>query len=161
MDITFADGANSIVSGVAGTFVSGYTGVELTAVSDDSAIPLATYDSTGEVAVAVVENGKTKSIFYGSTSLPNKILRAFAAYAGATVYMNTEDTFYTDGYLAVVHAKTSGEKTIRFPKKCDVYDYFKGVWYTDVTKITVDVSRNVTRYFFYGSKEIMQKCGIG
>ena len=160
-NLTFVDNADEILLGLSDAFVSGMDGGAVTVVKDDNATVLAKYDASEEVAVATLEKGKTKSVFYGSTSLPNTVLRALVEYADATVFMNTEDVFYADNSLAVVHATQGGKKTIHFPKVCDVYDYFQNIWYTNVSEITVDMAAYETRYFFYGNQKNFQSCHIG
>jgi hypothetical protein len=61
----------------------------------------------------------------------------------------------------VLHATVAGSKTVSFPSRCDVYDYFAGKWHTGVTQVTVNASLYQTFYFFYGKQAPLRDKGIG
>ncbi|MHB8963777.1 MAG: hypothetical protein ACYC5K_11565 [Saccharofermentanales bacterium] len=130
-------------------------------VEDAKAKTIALYDGTENVSVALSEINGYRSIFYGATVIPEKMYRALNDLAKTHCFLDSKDTLYADDALVVVHAKSKGEKTIRFPRKCDVYDYFDDKWYKNIKDITVEMDISQTRFFFYGNMQDLQYCQIG
>lgn len=159
LDLTMGGGLP--VAGLDARFCSGRQVTSRYAVQEDGVTVLGRYDAGGQAAAALVEKDGWKSVFYGNTLMKNDVLRALAAYAGATVRLDTQDVVYDDGSLLVVHASASGSKTLHFPGACDVYDYFTGTWHTGVSTVDVEMDSYTTRYFFYGKQADLQGCGIG
>ncbi len=122
---------------------------------------LARYDGSQNISVAMNEENGYRSIFYGSTALNEKVYPVFNELAGANCFLDSKDAVYADSNLVVVHTKQEGEKTIRFPEKTDVYDYFEGKWYRSVRELTVEIGLNQTRYYFYGNQKDFLQCQIG
>ena len=110
--------------------------------------------SEGLNTLAVKENNGWKSVYMGAAKPDRAFLRNLAKFAGANVFMTSGDTFFGNDNLVVVHTQknASGTRKVTFPSKCDVYDYFRGKWYTGVSSIDLPVEGAKTYYLFYGDK---------
>ena len=115
----------------------------------------------GTPALATKKVGNSTQIFYAGNTWSADFLQAIAKMAGVNVYSDTEDTFYANDSLAVIHTNKAGKKTITLPEKSDVYCYFTKKWYTGVTSVTLDMKANTTEYFFIGSQKELKAAGIG
>ena len=122
---------------------------------------LARYDGSQNIAVAINEKNGYRSVFYGSAAINEKVYSALNELSGANCFLDSKDVVYADSSLVVIHTKQKGEKTIRFPKKTDVYDYFEGKWYRSIRELKVDAGLNQTKYYFYGNQKDLMQCGIG
>ncbi|MBE6903879.1 MAG: hypothetical protein E7480_04660 [Ruminococcaceae bacterium] len=129
-------------------------------VEDDTAVTLGKYDLNGLVSFAAKETNGYKSVFYGGTLLTESIVRAVAKYAGANIFIDTNDTLTGNHNFISVHAATAGEKTIKLPMKTDVYDYYEEKWYSGVESINVSMEKGQTKFFFFGNKAQIKKVGI-
>ena len=78
----------------------------------------------GACAYGSVKTGRATSLFYGSYDLGLPILRDAARRAGVHVYSETGDPFEASDAFVTLHARFAGRKTIRLPRKADVYDVF-------------------------------------
>ena len=54
--------------------------------------------------------------------------------------------------MMITHTTTAGEKTVRFPRVCDVYDYFENRWYEQVDAVTKKLDMGKTFLYIYGSR---------
>ncbi|WP_457790642.1 hypothetical protein [Anaeromassilibacillus sp. SJQ-5] len=122
---------------------------------------LALYDGSDKVAAAINKDNGYTSIFYGNTGLNEKLYKTFNELAGAHCLLDSGDAIYADDALAVVHTGAAGTRTLRLPRKCDVYDYFGKTWTENVRELTFEAGRNQTFYFFYGDRKAFEACGIG
>jgi len=121
---------------------------------------LGTYTSGGGAGFAVRDNGGYKVVFFGGMRMDADVLRAIYRYAGAHVFLDSDDVVQANDDLLVVHASRAGTKTLRFPRKVDVYDYFLGQWHLGVTQVQVGMSEAETRYFFYGTRSAIEARGL-
>lgn len=112
----FADG-----SGTMGT--PGAKAAPLFAVGDADRT-LATYAGGGEPAVAEKRTGKALSVYSGVWLYDVAFLRALAARSGVHSYVATDDPVEANDRLFTLHARRAGTKTVKLPRKTDVYDVF-------------------------------------
>jgi hypothetical protein len=109
--------------------------------------------SDGKSGFAAKQNGNYKAVFFGGMRMDTDVIRAIVKYAGNTpVFTETDDVSMANENLFVLHSSKKGVKTITFPSKCDVFDYFNNQWYTSVTSIKVSMEMGQTNYYFYGRK---------
>ena len=107
--------------------------------------------SDGQAGFAVKDNGDYRAVFYGGMRMSSQVIRAIAEYAGDShVFLETDDVSAANDDLLVVHSSLSSIKTLTFPCRCDVHDYFEGRWYANTTSIQVHMRNGETRFFFYG-----------
>lgn len=99
-----------------------------------------------------------KSIFVGVPNVPSNVLRSIAKYAGVHVYSDYDDVVYANYNFLAVHTKHPGERTIRLPKKCDVYDLFKEEFVAkNANEFTVDLRQYETALYFLGDIKELYK----
>ncbi|MGE4358200.1 MAG: hypothetical protein AB7E08_06620, partial [Candidatus Omnitrophota bacterium] len=65
------------------------------------------------------------SIWSGAPNLPSSLLRNIARYAGCHIYDEGDDQIFASEKVLAIHTRYAGERTIKLPKKCDVYDPFQ------------------------------------
>ena len=130
-------------------------------VDTEDAVTLGKYTDIEGAGMAALERNDFKSVFLGNTRLSREILRSIGEYAGANVFIDTNETFYACHGLAVLHTNSDGRKTVSFSETLDVYDYFNDKWYTGVNSYTFNAEKYHTYYLFYGNKEEFQRAGIG
>ncbi|MHB8963728.1 MAG: hypothetical protein ACYC5K_11310 [Saccharofermentanales bacterium] len=107
----------------------------------------------GKTGFAVKDNGSYKAVFFGGMRMDTDVIRAILGYAGGThVFIESDDVVMSNENMLVIHSSKTGVKTIRFPVKCDVYDYFEGTWYTGVSSIKTSMALGQTKYYFFGKK---------
>jgi hypothetical protein len=89
-------------------------------VSDAAAATLATYVSAGGASLArksiAGPNGTWTSVFAAAPKLPLEVLRMLSEDAGVFHFADKGDVVEAAGNMMVLHATTTGFKTIRFPQ---------------------------------------------
>jgi len=122
----------------------------LYSVTNRDAIVFGTYIGydVDKVAVAAVDKGKWKSVFYGGTNHNASLIQSMAEYAGINVYLDTKDVVYANSRMLVVTASGEGTKTITLPRTCNVYDVLNDKQYNSVSSITVSMKENQTLWFY-------------
>lgn len=109
--------------------------------------------SDGKIGFAIKQNTNYKTVFFGGMRMDTDVIRAIVKYAGNThVFTESDDVSMSDENLFILHSSKKGVKTITFPTKCDVYDYFNNQWYMDVSSIKTSMEMGQTNYYFYGKK---------
>ena len=88
------------------------------------------------------------SMYIGAKYVQAELLRKIAARSGVHIFSQDGDTFYVDQNFAVIHARTGGEKSIRFPTNVNPYEIFENRSYgTEVLKITFEMEFGETKFF--------------
>lgn len=99
-------------------------------------------------AIGETERAGYRSIYIGAKYVQAELLRATANRAGVHIYCESGDNFYADGNFAVIHARTAGRKTIRFPQPVTPYEVFERLTYgTNVRELTFSMEFGETRLF--------------
>lgn len=107
----------------------------------------------GKTGFAIKNNGSYKTVFFGGMRMDTDVIRAIVKYAGNTpVFTESDDVTMANENLLVIHSSKNGVKTLTFPSKCDVYDYFHNQWYLNVSSFKISMNMGETLYFFYGKK---------
>lgn len=74
-------------------------------------------------------------------------LKEYFASTGVWCYCESDDVVYVgNGYVAI-HAKTEGEKTIKFPKTLVLEDVSSGIIYKDAKVLSIQMKQYETRIF--------------
>jgi len=87
---------------------------------------LATYADGAGVAVAESVVDGVTTVYCAAAAMPPELLRNVARKAGAHVYCETNDAFYTDGAYLALHAATDGEKAVDLGAERKVTDVVTG-----------------------------------
>ncbi len=113
--------------------------------------PLGKYEN-GTVGLAKVKTGSATSYFSGVWQFDVPFLMELAKGAGVHLFSETMDPVEANGALVTLHARHSGRKTIRLPKKCDVLDVYNNkIVATDAESFTFDAPLHSSYLFYYGS----------
>lgn len=94
-------------------------------IVDDSVEILARY-LDGPAAMARKKIGNVTVIYCASVAAPVQVWRELARLAGAHIWIETGDGFYTDGQYLGLHAAGAGEKVITLPWPRKVTDVIRG-----------------------------------
>ena len=117
-------------------------------MTDEKAEHLAYFATSKYPAVSVKECDGYTSVFYGSKNINRRVLRSIAEFAGVHFYSDSEDVIYVGSRYITFHAASGGKKTIRFPKKCDVYEVYEDKFYGQgVTEIEFNAYFGETKMF--------------
>jgi hypothetical protein len=88
------------------------------------------------------------SMYVGAKYVQAELLRKAAARSGVHIYCEDGDNFYADGNFAVIHARTGGQKTIRFPQAVTPYEAFENRSYgINVQEISFKMEFGETKFF--------------
>ena len=117
--------------------------------SDDrDADVCARFLTSGKDAVSIKETNGFRSVFYGSKSIRSDVIREIAKYAGVHIYTEDEDVFFANRNYITFHASVSGNKTVKLPRTCDVYEVYEGKCYgKNVSEISFDILVGETKMF--------------
>ncbi len=113
------------------------------------------HDDDRYVGFAARHGKDWTSVYAGVVAWSSELMRGLAKYAGAHIYLDTDDTFYANDRLLVLHTnwRPGATRTISLPKRTNVYDLLNGG--TLVAKaareFTVAVKPKTTYAFFLGS----------
>jgi len=96
-------------------------------VEDPRAVTLGTVvinQGRCEPGFVVREQVDWASVYSAAPNLPPGVLREVARYAGVHIYSESEDVLYANrGYVAL-HTVRAGVKTVRLPRRADVWEVF-------------------------------------
>ncbi len=114
---------------------------------------LAEYEARpGMVAAAEIQEGRSKSIFYGGDVLKPDFLRQVAGEAGVHIYSTSDDILYANTHFLTFHAATAGAKSVELPAVGDVMDVFSGEVLARNTKTwRFHAALHETRVVFFGN----------
>jgi hypothetical protein len=96
------------------------------------------------------------SLYAGVVAWTSELMRGLAKYAGAHLYLDTDDTFYANDRLLVLHTnwRPGNTRTLSLPKRTNVYDLLNGgkLVAKAAREFTVPVKPKTTYAFFLGDK---------
>ncbi len=132
---------------------------------DDLPAPVATsrhheqparQDDARYVGFAAKQGPDWTSVYAGAIAWTSELMRGLARFAGCHVYLDTDDTFYANDRLLVLHTGWRGgdTRTLRLPRRTNVYDLFSGgAPVAEATReFTLPVKPRTTYAFFLGNK---------
>jgi hypothetical protein len=124
------------------------------AVSDPQATVLAEYTGSGSASLAVREHPSGwKTVFVGDPHLSMELLRGLFAYAGVHVYDTQDDIVYASEGVLLIHAPTSGQRTLTLPRKALVYDVLENTLIAaDTRTFRTNLRARTTRLFLWGDR---------
>ena len=93
------------------------------------------------------EDGYT-TVFSAAKWLSADVYRGIGGMAGCRVYEDEGDFVFANDRFLTIHAKTAGQKTIRFKRPCDPWEVYERKSYGEgVKEITVRMVRGGTMMF--------------
>ena len=118
--------------------------------ADESATHIAHFASSGYPAVSVKECDGYTSVFYGSKTINEDVIREMARFAGVHVFCDSNDVTCVGANYITFHASSSGKKTLRFSKPTTVYEvYEKKTYAQNATEVEFDAYFGETKMFRY------------
>ena len=118
--------------------------------ADESATHIAHFASSGYPAVSVKECDGYTSVFYGSKTINEDVIREMARFAGVHVFCDSNDVTYTGANYITFHASSSGKKILRFSKPTTVYEvYEKKTYAPNATEVEFEAYFGETKMFRY------------
>ena len=109
---------------------------------------LAAY-ADGKPGLAMEKTGNATTVFSGTYRLEVPVLVSLAKEAGVHLYSESSDPIDANDRLVALHARFAGKKTIRLPRKTDVYDVFnRRMVARGVEKFSFDAPLH-SSWFFY------------
>lgn len=91
-------------------------------VKDKAASHIGRFLNQGDVCLAMKHVNGFTSIAYNLPILPARLLRSFASYSGAHVYVDSDDCLWATRGLLAHHACGRGTRKLTFPDKRDRVD---------------------------------------
>ncbi|MHB1151307.1 MAG: hypothetical protein ACYCWE_07775 [Eubacteriales bacterium] len=110
----------------------------------------AEFSKENGASIALLDDGVLKSVFFGGTILNRQNIRALCGIAGVNILSDDNDVVIANDSLIVYCASAEGQKSLKFDKPTDVYDYFNDKSYKRVTSVEFNAVFGETYYFFLG-----------
>ena len=106
--------------------------------------------ANGEAGLAETKTGKARTVFSGSYFMTGPLLQRIAREAGVHIFCDTLDSVEANARFISFHARNSGRKTIRLPRKTTVVDVFeRKLVAKDVDSFSFDAPLHSSRLFYY------------
>ena len=106
--------------------------------------------SNGAAGLAEVKTGMARTVFSGSYHITGPLLQRIARDAGVHIYCDSLDSVEANERFVSFHARNSGRKTIRLPRKTTVVDVFnRELVAKDVDSFTFDAALHSSRLFYF------------
>ena len=100
--------------------------------------------------MAEVKTGRARTVFSGSYHLTAPLLLRIARDADVHIFSDSLDPVEANERFISFHARNSGRKTIRLPRKTSVVDVFnRELVAKDVDSFTFDASLHSSRLFYF------------
>ena len=98
--------------------------------ADPNAVVLGRFCNTGLPALTIKEDGGFISVFCGAKILRADLIQSLAEYAGCHIWSrDTDDILYANDHFVVLHAASTGEKTLYFPREADAFEVYEKRFY--------------------------------
>jgi hypothetical protein len=95
---------------------------QLISVEDPQAIALGRLPGSDSVTLAMKKMGSWTSLYSITPDLPPAVYRELARHAGVHIWSEKDDTFYANKSYVCLHANGAGQRTILFPRRCELSD---------------------------------------
>ena len=106
--------------------------------------------ANGAAGLAEVKTGRARTVFSGSYHLTAPLLLRIARDADVHIFSDSLDPVEANERFISFHARNSGRKTIRLPRKTSVVDVFnRELVAKDVDSFTFDASLHSSRLFYF------------
>jgi hypothetical protein len=113
-------------------------------------------DDSQAIGFAAKHGRDWTSIYAGVVAMTSEFLRGLARYAGAHIYLDTDDTLYANKRMIVLPTtwRPGRTRTIRLPRRTNVYDLLDGgaLVARAARELTISVKPKTTYAFYLGSR---------
>ena len=116
------------------------------------------HGNSGDISFALKDCKDYKTVFFGSGTIDFNYIRDFAEIYNSykeskvNIFCDTNDNLIANENLIIIQSVLDGQKTIKFNEPTDVYDWFEGRWYENVTEINFNLASGTVKWFLYGHK---------
>jgi hypothetical protein len=93
---------------------------------DPRAVVLGRIRDGGQAAFAARDHGTWRSVYLSMLNFGPALLRNLARFAGAHVWIESNDVLYANRSMLCLHTASAGEKVIRLPRPASVTDLWSG-----------------------------------
>jgi len=115
---------------------------------DDNSKVLAYFLDSKKPALTSKEQDGYTLIYCGSKYLSCDVIKEIARFDGCHIYSETDDVIYANRSYITIHAAASGQKVIKFPSRCNVYEVYEEKNYGEgVDKIEFELSKGENMMF--------------
>ena len=118
-------------------------------VDDPDAIVLGVYKKNGLPAFAMKQAGECTLVYFGSTALTTRVLRALARKAGVFLYAHEDAVVYACESYVGLHAVKDGPFTLHLPSRRALREVFSSQAYAPRDRLVLDMRKGETRLFEY------------
>ena len=95
--------------------------------------------------ICVRKQADWTSVWSPVPNVPSSLLRGIAQNAGVHIYDDADDQVLASKILLAIHVRYSGPRTIKLPRKCNVYDPFsKEYIIKSASEFTIDLKQGDT-----------------
>ena len=106
--------------------------------------------SNGAAGLASARTGKARTVFSGSYFIEPPLMQRIAREAGVHIFGDAFDIYEANERFISFHARNSGTKTIRLPRKTTVVDVFgRELVARDADSFTFDATLHSSRLFYF------------
>jgi hypothetical protein len=95
-------------------------------VADPRAVVLGRLRDGGQPAFAARDHGTWRSVYLSMLNFGPALLRNLARFAGAHVWIDSDDVLFANRSMLCLHTASAGEKVIRLPRPAAVTDLGSG-----------------------------------
>ena len=107
--------------------------------------------TNGLAGLAAVKTDSARTVFCGSHRVELPFLRRLAAEAGVFIYSDSTDPMEASNCFFTLHARFGGRKTVRLPRKTNVYDVFsRRVVAKNADVFSFDAPLFTSHLFYFG-----------
>ena len=93
-------------------------------IDDPAAKPIAYYEGTRDVGIAMKNVGKSTVIFCGTMNLVPELMRYCLNTSSAFQYTDTDNICYVNKSFVGLHTKQAGAVNVRLPRKQTLYNVY-------------------------------------
>lgn len=109
---------------------------------------LGRYCIGGKIAMAMKEEDGYTSFYCAAQVVRSEILASLAEFAGAHLYVHTDDFISANDTLVSIHAHYTGKKHLYFKKPCSPFEVYEKKFYgQDVSELEVEMREGETLTF--------------
>ena len=121
-------------------------------VRDPRAKPIAYFEGTKDVGIAVKSASTYSTIYCASVNLVPSVMRYAMRLSGVFEYVDTDDICYVNRSFVGLHTKRDGAIHITLPSPSALYDVYNNVEHPESSRHTIQAEKLNTYLFFRGSR---------
>lgn len=121
-------------------------------VNDPGAKPIAYFEGTKDVGIAVKTTATHSTIYCASVNVVPSVMRYAMRLSGAFEYTDTDDICYINRSFVGLHTKRDGSVRISLPSPSALYDVYNNIEHPQAASHVIRVEKLNTYLFFRGTR---------